>query len=72
VEDRDKEKEECVSGPLVLYLRFPQLNFFARSEPPLMGSICITEMNMYLEKTIVLTTIVKDICHVAEVGNRTR
>jgi hypothetical protein len=72
VADRDREKEECVSGPLVLYLRFPQLNFFARNEPPLMGSICVTEVNMYLEKIIVLTTIVKAICHVAEVGNRTR
>jgi hypothetical protein len=37
-----------------------------------MGSICVTEVNMYLEKIIVLTTIVKAICHVAEVGNRTR
>jgi hypothetical protein len=72
VADTDREKEEFVSGPLVLYLRFPQLNFFARNEPPLMGSICVTEVNMYLEKIIVLTTIVKAICHVAEVGNRTR
>jgi len=61
VEDKDMEMEECVSGPLVLYLKFLQLNSVARNEPPSMGSICIIEMNVDFRQFTVLTGILKAI-----------
>ena len=55
------EMEECVSGPLVLYLKFLQLNSVARNEPPSIGSIYIIEMNVDFRQFIVLTGILKAI-----------
>jgi len=66
VEDKDMEMEECVSGPLVLYLKFLQLNSVARNEPPSMGSICIIEMNVDFRQFTVLKGILKAIFHAAE------